>query len=187
MESSICCSHGGRALVVKGTEEFEHRAKIQTMQWELAGGRPRFEQCCQELAKISLEVCHEVHREFTDRLSGARREFARRMLEVHWEFPKEIGSSSGVHRKYAGSSLKRQSDNEDYTFTDPLNENGIHNLVHKHLVPGIVPAVPFVRRVPLHCFCRVLRTNRFAATLMRVNFPQPAPSAPTFDRSTAQQ
>ncbi|RWW51696.1 hypothetical protein BHE74_00041933 [Ensete ventricosum] len=72
-------------------------------------------------------------------------------------------------------------------FTDPLNENGIHNLVHKHLVPGIVPAVPFVRRVPLRCFCRVLRTNRFAATLMRVDFRQLTTSAPTFDRSTAQQ
>ncbi|RWW38179.1 hypothetical protein BHE74_00056605 [Ensete ventricosum] len=53
---------------------------------EFVGGRPRFGRCYRELAENSLEVCREVRREFTDKLSGTRRVFVRRMLEVRWEF-----------------------------------------------------------------------------------------------------
>ncbi|RZR97306.1 hypothetical protein BHM03_00026481 [Ensete ventricosum] len=53
---------------------------------EFAGGRPKFRRCCQELIENSPEVCQEVRREFTEKLSGARRVFVGRMLEVRWEF-----------------------------------------------------------------------------------------------------
>ncbi|RZS26249.1 hypothetical protein BHM03_00059567, partial [Ensete ventricosum] len=45
---------------------------------EFAGGWPRFGRCCRELTENSLEV----YQEFIDRLSGAYRVFAGRMLEV---------------------------------------------------------------------------------------------------------
>ncbi|RZS06483.1 hypothetical protein BHM03_00037134 [Ensete ventricosum] len=89
---------------------------------EFAEGRPMFGRCYQELVKSSLEVCREVYREFADRLSGARLEFAgripgsssgvrpqvvgssprvhRRMLEVHWEFTEG-------NRVLAGGSSER--------------------------------------------------------------------------------
>ncbi|RWW00916.1 hypothetical protein BHE74_00033813 [Ensete ventricosum] len=47
---------------------------------EFAGGQSRFERCCWKLADNSPKVYWEVRREFADRLSGAHREFAGRML-----------------------------------------------------------------------------------------------------------
>ncbi|RWW88430.1 hypothetical protein BHE74_00002703, partial [Ensete ventricosum] len=64
---------------------------------------------CRELTKNSPEVCQEVRREFVDRLSGARRVFARRMLEVYWEFAKGnrelVENSQKLVGKFVGSSL----------------------------------------------------------------------------------
>ncbi|RRT54599.1 hypothetical protein B296_00035250 [Ensete ventricosum] len=67
---------------------------------EFARGWLRFERCCWELIENSLEVCREVRREFTDRLSGACRVFAGRMLEVRWEFAEG-------NRELAGGSSER--------------------------------------------------------------------------------
>ncbi|RWW46634.1 hypothetical protein BHE74_00047419 [Ensete ventricosum] len=52
----------------------------------LCGSWPRFRRCYWELVENSPEVCWEVHREFTDKLSGAHRVFIERMLKVRWEF-----------------------------------------------------------------------------------------------------
>ncbi|RWV77285.1 hypothetical protein GW17_00061907 [Ensete ventricosum] len=67
---------------------------------EFTRGRPRFGRYCRELTENSPKVCQEVHRQFVDRLSRARWEFAGRMLEVHWEFTEE-------NRELAGGSSKR--------------------------------------------------------------------------------
>ncbi|RZS24547.1 hypothetical protein BHM03_00057628, partial [Ensete ventricosum] len=80
----------------------------------------RFGQCCRELAENLPEVCREVCREFANKLSGARRVFAGRMLKVRWEFAEEnrelienspekfagkfVGSSPIGYRVLAGSS-----------------------------------------------------------------------------------
>ncbi|RWW46280.1 hypothetical protein BHE74_00047796, partial [Ensete ventricosum] len=64
---------------------------------------------CRELVESSLEECQEVHRDFADRLSGARREFTGRMLEVHWEFTegnqKLAGGSSERCREFAKETI----------------------------------------------------------------------------------
>ncbi|RZS22302.1 hypothetical protein BHM03_00055059 [Ensete ventricosum] len=75
---------------------------------EFAKGWPRFRRCCQELVENSPDVCREVHREFVDRLSGARRVFVGRMLKVRWEFAegnRELIENSSefcreVHREF---------------------------------------------------------------------------------------
>ncbi|RRT31276.1 hypothetical protein B296_00056660 [Ensete ventricosum] len=41
VESSIPCSHGGRALVVKGTEEVENAKANSKYQYKAEGQRPR--------------------------------------------------------------------------------------------------------------------------------------------------
>ncbi|RRT84340.1 hypothetical protein B296_00003617 [Ensete ventricosum] len=68
---------------------------------ELAESSPKVcWEVCRELAGSSPEECRKVHRKFTDRLSGARREFTGRMLEVHWEFTEG-------NQELAGGSSKR--------------------------------------------------------------------------------
>ncbi|RWW59345.1 hypothetical protein BHE74_00033762 [Ensete ventricosum] len=65
---------------------------------EFAGGQPRFRRCCQELVENSPEVYREVHREF-----------ARRMLEVCWEFTEGnreiIGGSSERCQEFAKETI----------------------------------------------------------------------------------
>ncbi|RWW48280.1 hypothetical protein BHE74_00045660 [Ensete ventricosum] len=78
---------------------------------EFTGGRPRFGQCCRELVENSPKDCREVRREFPDKLSGAHRVFAGRMLEVHWEFikgnPKLARGSSERCREFTEEMIRQ--------------------------------------------------------------------------------
>ncbi|RRT39940.1 hypothetical protein B296_00046257 [Ensete ventricosum] len=80
---------------------------------EFAGGRPRFERCCRELADNSPEVYREVHREFADRLSEAPRVFTGRMLEVRWEFAEGnqdlSGGSSERCREFVEEMIRQRT------------------------------------------------------------------------------
>ncbi|RRT37148.1 hypothetical protein B296_00058668 [Ensete ventricosum] len=76
--------------------------------WEFVEGN-------RELVENSLEVCWEVHREFTDMLSGAHREFAGRMLGVRWEFIEGNQELVGGSPKGCREFAERRSDNEDWS------------------------------------------------------------------------
>ncbi|RWV99264.1 hypothetical protein GW17_00037836 [Ensete ventricosum] len=101
--------------------KFEHRAKIRTMQWELAESSLEVDRGSDDVVGSSSRT----HQKFTGKFVGSSsidcQELAKSSLEECWKFigssQKEIGSSPGVHRKDAGSLSKRRSDNDDCTLS----------------------------------------------------------------------